>query len=96
VRVAEASGAGGGRDDGRKRGHAQHRQRRDRCRRGGRPCARAAFRRRCYSNLYLILAGSHWHGGRKARALAWGLQAVITFPPSLRRLLLKSVQALGK
>jgi hypothetical protein len=56
----------------------------------------AAFRRRCYSNLYRILAGSHWKGGRKARALAWGLRAGITFPPSFPRLLLKSVRAVAR
>lgn len=50
----------------------------------------AAFRRRCFSNLYLILAGSWWkNGGNKPRALWFMLRAVVTYPPALGVLLRK-------
>lgn len=50
----------------------------------------AAFRRRCFSNLYIILAGSWWVDGRnKTRGLYFMLRAVLTWPPNITKLLRK-------
>ncbi|MCA6364757.1 MAG: glycosyltransferase [Bacteroidetes bacterium] len=46
----------------------------------------AAFKRRCFSNLYLILAGSWWkNGGNKPRALWFVLRSALTHPSALWR-----------
>jgi glycosyltransferase involved in cell wall biosynthesis len=49
-----------------------------------------AFKQRCFSNLYLILAGSWWkNGGNKPRALWFMMRAVLIHPPALGVLLHK-------
>jgi glycosyltransferase involved in cell wall biosynthesis len=46
----------------------------------------AAYRRQCFANLYLILAGSWWkNGGNKPRALWFVLRSVFTHPLALWR-----------
>jgi glycosyltransferase involved in cell wall biosynthesis len=46
------------------------------------------FKRQCFSNLYLILAGSWWVNGRSpGRGLRFLLRAVVQYPPSLIRVL---------
>jgi glycosyltransferase involved in cell wall biosynthesis len=48
------------------------------------------FRQKCFSNLYLILAGSWWVDGKnKIRALFFMLRAVLAYPPSLIHLISK-------
>ncbi len=42
------------------------------------------FKRRCFSNLYLILAGSWWvNAGNRGRGLLFLAKAVATWPPNL-------------
>ncbi len=42
------------------------------------------FKRRCYANVYSILAGSWWmNGNNKLRGIYFLLKAVITYPPAL-------------
>lgn len=49
-----------------------------------------AFRRRCFAQLYLILAGSWWvNGGNKMRGLGFMLRAVLTYPPAIGQLFRK-------
>jgi len=49
-----------------------------------------AFRRRCYSNIYLILAGSWWkNGGSKIKGIRYILKAIITYPPNILMLFKK-------
>ncbi|MBI3511275.1 MAG: glycosyltransferase [Bacteroidetes bacterium] len=49
-----------------------------------------SFRRKCFSNLYLVLAGSWWvNGGNKRRALRFMFLAVFTRPLSFFKLLKK-------
>jgi glycosyltransferase involved in cell wall biosynthesis len=46
------------------------------------------FRRRCFANLYLVLAGSWWVNGHdRGRALRFMSRAVIAWPPTLWTLL---------
>ncbi|MBI2721824.1 MAG: glycosyltransferase [Bacteroidetes bacterium] len=48
------------------------------------------FRRQCFSNLYLILAGSWWKDGKnKPRAIYFILSAAATFPPNVTKILKK-------
>ncbi|MCU0435823.1 MAG: glycosyltransferase [Bacteroidia bacterium] len=48
------------------------------------------FKRQCFAQLYLILAGSWWkNGGNKPRALRFMLKAVLVWPPSFMVLLRK-------
>lgn len=48
------------------------------------------FRRKCYSNMYLILSGSWYHNGKNTRrAILYGFKAVLTYPPALLKLLSK-------
>ncbi len=55
------------------------------------------FRRRCLSNLYLILAGSWWHEGkRKPRALRFLVRSAVTYPPNLGRIAYKAMAALTR
>lgn len=50
----------------------------------------AAFRRRCFSNLYLVLAGSWWKdGGNKMRGLYWLLRSLFIWPKQVFRVLSK-------
>jgi glycosyltransferase involved in cell wall biosynthesis len=49
-----------------------------------------AFRRKCFSNLYLILAGSWWVNGKnKMRGLYFVLKALFTYPPVIGKLIRK-------
>ncbi|HEU4719602.1 MAG TPA: glycosyltransferase [Bacteroidia bacterium] len=49
-----------------------------------------AFRRKCFSNLYLILAGSWWvNGNNKKRGLLFMWKAIIAWPPAFFSLLKK-------
>lgn len=54
----------------------------------------AAFRQRCFSNLYLIIAGTWWGNAKKLRALLFVLMAVTTYPPNLLRLVKKALARL--
>lgn len=48
------------------------------------------FRRKCFSNLYLILAGSWWVNGKnKMRGLQFMLKAVLIYPPAAGKLIRK-------
>lgn len=48
------------------------------------------FRKKCYSNLYLILAGSWWkNGNNKPKALYFMFRSVVSFPPQLIKILKK-------
>ena len=50
------------------------------------------FRRKCFSNLYLILAGSWWkNGNNKFRGTYFLLKSIWTYPPNIHKLLNKSV-----
>jgi glycosyltransferase involved in cell wall biosynthesis len=53
----------------------------------------AAFRRRCYSNLFLILAGSWWHGGRPARAIWFGMRALALQPARTAQIARRAMRA---
>jgi glycosyltransferase involved in cell wall biosynthesis len=49
-----------------------------------------SFRRRCFANLYLILAGSWWVDGKDSRrGLAYILKAALCWPPVVLKLLPK-------
>jgi glycosyltransferase involved in cell wall biosynthesis len=49
-----------------------------------------AFRRKCFSNMYIILAGSWWvDANNKPRALYYMLRALITYPPNISKLVKK-------
>ncbi len=51
----------------------------------------SGFRRECFSRLYLILAGNWWvDGGKRARATAFMLKAVVLHPPSVLPLVRKA------
>jgi glycosyltransferase involved in cell wall biosynthesis len=53
--------------------------------------ASPGFRRRCFSNLYLILAGSWWvNGGNKKRGLYFLLKSFFTWPRQLPNILRKA------
>jgi glycosyltransferase involved in cell wall biosynthesis len=54
----------------------------------------AAFRRRCYSNLYFILAGSWWHGGNRKRAAWFLVRSVGVRPASTLRIARKALRLL--
>lgn len=48
------------------------------------------FRRKCYSNLHLTLAGSWWKDGQdKLRGIAHLLKAVAYYPPTLYRIVMR-------
>lgn len=48
------------------------------------------FRRKCYSNMYLMLAGSWWKNGNdKAKGSRFILRAFLAYPPILFKLLFK-------
>ena len=50
-----------------------------------------SFERRCFANLYLILAGSWWvDGGRKGRGIYFILRALLAHPPVIGKLLRKA------
>lgn len=51
----------------------------------------AAFRRKCFSNLYFILAGSWWHGGNRSRALWFLLRSVVVHPAAGLRVARKAL-----
>jgi glycosyltransferase involved in cell wall biosynthesis len=45
------------------------------------------FRQRCFSNLYLTLAGSWWvDAGNKARGLYFIMKSLLTYPPNIGKL----------
>lgn len=51
------------------------------------------FKRKCYANLYSVLAGSWWKcGGSKARGGLFILRALIAYPPVFVRLLRKFIR----
>jgi glycosyltransferase involved in cell wall biosynthesis len=53
----------------------------------------SAFRRKCFSRLYLLLAGNWWvDGGKRARAVAFMVKAVAIHPPSALSLLRKALR----
>ena len=44
------------------------------------------FKRRCFSNLYKILAGSWWHdGGKKFKGLKFVFKSILIYPPIVRK-----------
>jgi len=48
------------------------------------------FKRKCFSNLYLILAGSWWKNGHnKKRGFLLLIQACLLYPPSIFRIVKK-------
>jgi len=48
------------------------------------------FRKECYSNIYLILAGSWWKNGKnKIKGSHYILKSIITYPPNVFKLLKK-------
>jgi glycosyltransferase involved in cell wall biosynthesis len=49
------------------------------------------FKQKCFSNLYLILAGSWWkNGANKSRGLYFILRSVLSYPPQLFTILKKA------
>lgn len=49
------------------------------------------FKQKCFSNLYLILAGSWWkNGNNKKRGMLFILKAILTYPPNVIKLFQKS------
>lgn len=52
-----------------------------------------AFRRRCFANLYGILAGSLWHGGHRWRALKYGARAIALRPDEAGRVVQRAASA---
>ena len=47
----------------------------------------AAFRRKCYSNMYMILSGSWYHDGKnKIKAIKYASKAVWMYPPAIIKL----------
>ncbi len=49
-----------------------------------------SFKRKCFSNLYLILAGSCWkEGNNKVKAFYYIVKAFISYPPSLIKIFKK-------
>ena len=50
------------------------------------------FRRKCYSNIYLILAGSWWKNGRnKIKGSRYIIKSILTYPPNAFKLLKKFI-----
>jgi teichuronic acid biosynthesis glycosyltransferase TuaG len=50
------------------------------------------FKQKCFSNMYLILAGSWWvNGGNKLRALKFILKSILKYPPQLINVLKKRI-----
>lgn len=48
------------------------------------------FRRRCFSNMYMILAGSWWiNGSNKIKGMEYICKSILTYPPSVMKLLKK-------
>lgn len=48
------------------------------------------FRKKCFSNLYLILAGSWWVNGKsKLKGMKYLIKAVFTYPPVILKLIKK-------
>lgn len=48
------------------------------------------FRRKCFSNMYLILAGSWWvNANNKGRGLLFILRAILFYPPNILKVLSK-------
>lgn len=46
----------------------------------------AKFRRKCFSNLYKILAGSWWNdGGKKLKGLKFVFKSIIIYPPIVKK-----------
>lgn len=53
-----------------------------------------AFRRKCFSNLYIILAGSWWvNGNNKIRGLYFIVRAISIYPKNISRLIKKIFKA---
>lgn len=49
-----------------------------------------AFKRKCFSNIYMVLAGSWWHDGKnKIKGIVYVIRAFLCYPPILRKLLTK-------
>lgn len=52
------------------------------------------FKQQCFSNLYLILAGSWWkNGNNKLRGIYFILLSILNYPPQLFNLIKKVVGA---
>jgi len=52
----------------------------------------ASFRRKCYSNMYIILSGSWYHDGKnKGKAVKYGFKAIWVYPPAILRLISKFI-----
>jgi hypothetical protein len=52
----------------------------------------ARFRRKCFSNLYLVLAGSWWVNGKnKWRGMKFMLKSVLLYPANTGKLIRKLV-----
>lgn len=50
----------------------------------------AAFRRQCYSNMYLIMGASWWGDGKsKWKGIKYLLKAILTYPPNIRKVFRK-------
>lgn len=57
----------------------------------------AWFRRRCLSNVYMILAGSWWHeGGRRDRAMTFLVGATLLYPPNILKAIAKVTSRLWR
>ena len=54
----------------------------------------AWFRKRCYANMYLILAASWWGNQNKKRSLYWLFRALLLYPPVFLKLMDKIVRKL--
>tara|TARA_Y100001954_G_scaffold57286_1_gene61741 strand:+ start:1204 stop:2067 length:864 start_codon:yes stop_codon:yes gene_type:complete len=51
-----------------------------------------AFKRECFSNLYMILAGSWWvNGGNKLRGIYFIGKSLLTYPSNIKKLLSKRI-----
>jgi len=51
-----------------------------------------SFRRKCYSNLYFMLAGSIWvHGNNKIKAIKYLAMSIIYYPPTVIRIIEKTL-----
>jgi len=52
----------------------------------------SSFQRKCFSNLYMILAGSWWiNGNNKRRGIYFALKSLVTYPANLTKLLQKKL-----
>lgn len=54
------------------------------------------FKNRCFSNMYIVVAGGWWQSGNKSKSFFYLLKASIIYPPNIYKLFFKLLFLLSK